>query len=349
MLRLLAVCGLLTIALSMVESEFDFGGDDESVYESLLREQGFSDEDIEAFLQDDRDSKEDLNDDDDEEYVSWEEAKGYDECEEFMWWRKKYGTGKEDDWADKKKQWHENSVQDDDVKEGDVVDEYKYDGSDRRGHYKHRPRRHHKHHGKGGYHGKKKGKGCPKPKPLHAICAEYECPPFEKLNTSGCGFEARKVLSANWVVTPIDVSDMRRGYKEAFWRLFKYINGANDQEARIDMTVPVINRWFLDDDYQVAGAQMAFYISSDFQDDPPTPTDSLVTVDRWEDAITYDRAFGGDRDDPEYYKKQFIYLWKALKKEGITAFPKMSITAGYTRPGWGRQRKEVMLVDNDSM
>ena len=42
----LAVCGLLTVALS-----FDFGGTDEAEYESLLREKGYPEDDIQQFLQ----------------------------------------------------------------------------------------------------------------------------------------------------------------------------------------------------------------------------------------------------------------------------------------------------------
>jgi len=356
MLRLLAVCALLTIALSMLEVDSDSGGDDESALESHLREQGFSEEVIDLMVQAKINSREEIDNDDEEEEdnFSWEEAKGYDECEEFMWWKRKdWGKKdwKDEDLADKKEEWADNVVDDDDVKDDDYeVDQYKFDTGDRRRHHgQHRSHGHHKHHSKHGHDGKKKSKGCPKPKPLSEICGERECPPIERLNISGCGFEARRVLSANWTVTFIDTSDIRRGRKEAFWRLFKYIQGANDRGAKIAMTVPVINKWFLDDNYQVEGAQMAFYIPSAFQANPPTPTDDQVTVETWGDAITYDRAFGGDRDEREYYKKEFMMLWKALKKEKITPYPKMSITAGYTRPGWGRQRKEVMLVDSESM
>merc|ERR1719397_1213609 len=102
----------------------------------------------------------------------------------------------------------------------------------------------------------------------------------------------------------------------------------------------------MDDDYEVVGAEMAFYIPSAFQANPPAPTDDQVRVENWDDAITYDRAFGGNREDEEIYVKQFKMLYKALAKEGITPYSQMSITAGYTRPGWGRQRKEVMLVDS---
>ena len=196
----------------------------------------------------------------------------------------------------------------------------------------------------------KSGPGCPKPKPLREICAKYECPPMEKVDVSGCGFEARKVLSANWTVTSLDItSDMRSGRKDAFWRLFKYISGANDQGAKIAMTVPVITKWYMDDDYEVVGAEMAFYIPSAFQANPPAPTDDQVRVENWGDAITYDRAYGGNSKNPEIYKKEFKKLYAALAKEGITPYTKMSITAGYTRPGWGRQRREMMLVDNSSM
>ena len=51
MLRLLAVCGLLTTVLSILETEFDFGGDNETTLETLLKEQGFSEEEVETILQ----------------------------------------------------------------------------------------------------------------------------------------------------------------------------------------------------------------------------------------------------------------------------------------------------------
>ena len=155
--------------------------------------------------------------------------------------------------------------------------------------------------------------------------------------------------SAKWVVTTIDLTDIKKGYKDALNRLFTYINGANNQGDKMNLTVPFIKKWFLNDKYQVESAQMAIYISSKFQANPPTPTDDLLTVETWADAITYDRAFGADRYDPGYYGKQFKYLWKALAKEDIKPHPKMAITAGYTNPGHGRQRTEVMLVDNSSM
>ena len=51
MLGILVVCGFLTSVLSMMNVDVTFGGVDEISYENSLREQKFSDEDVELFLQ----------------------------------------------------------------------------------------------------------------------------------------------------------------------------------------------------------------------------------------------------------------------------------------------------------
>ena len=51
MLRIFALCGFLTSALSLLNVDVTFGGVDEASYENSLREQKFSDDDIELFLQ----------------------------------------------------------------------------------------------------------------------------------------------------------------------------------------------------------------------------------------------------------------------------------------------------------
>ena len=345
-----------------------------------------------------------------EEYVSWPDAKGYDGCEEFMGWKnkdwRKNKEWKDKDWEDNavdndndneddvvvdddnnvdddggddnknKDGWRGNhghhehhkhhskngssrdsAIDDDNKNENDVVDDDNNvddDGGDEnknndgwRGHHEHH--KSHKHRSKYGSSRGRKSRCSGKPLPLSRVCARHECPKFERLNISGCGFEARKVLSANWTVTPIDTTNITLGYRKAFFRLFKYIRGGNDQEVKIAMTAPVINKWFLDDNYQVVGGEMAFFIPSAFQVNPPIPTGDEVKVDIWDDALTYDRAFGGRRNDPELYTKEFTTLFKALAKEEIAPFTKMVITAGYTRPGWGRQRNEVIYVDSNSM
>ena len=188
----------------------------------------------------------------------------------------------------------------------------------------------------------------PKPKPLEEICGPYECPMFKKVESSGCGFEERIILRANWTVTDIDLTSPY-GYREAYFRLHGYRSGAkNDRGLEMDMAVPVIKKWWMDKDGNILSATMSFYIPADVQSNPPASTDEQLRVEQWDEATIYIRAYGGDRNDPEHLK-QFDLLKTALAKQNLTPYPYMRMTAGFTRPGYGRQRREVILVDNASM
>ena len=186
--------------------------------------------------------------------------------------------------------------------------------------------------------------GCLKPIGIDEICAETGCPPFENVGTGACGFEARKMLSAKWVVTDIDMSDDDNGYPDAFWRIFKYFNKANSLDSRISEGIYLLNRWYVDDDFRIVSAQMAAHIPDDAQENPPLPTDSQVEIVRWDDAITYNRAFGGrNSGGRKNIRRHLRYLRRALKEEGIEWVGGMLMTMEYVRPGCGKQRNEVML------
>ena len=188
-------------------------------------------------------------------------------------------------------------------------------------------------------------------KPIDDICAKYECPRYEKLNSTGCGYETRKIYGATWVGTDLDdITDMEKSNMKAFWKLFRYIRkGANNKKAVMDMTVPVMYKWFLDEKYKLTKGRMHFYIPAAYQQDTPLPTEPGVKLYQFGDAVTYDRAFGGDDVSPERYTEEFMKLYSALSAADITPGVKYSVTLGYTRPGWGDQRMEVMYVDaNDA-
>ena len=188
----------------------------------------------------------------------------------------------------------------------------------------------------------------PKPKPLEKICGPYECPKFEEVESLGCGFEERLTLRANWTVTKIDLNSTN-GYREAYFRLHGYRSGAkNDRGLEMDMAVPVVKNWWMDKEGKILEARMSFYIPAKFQSNPPASTDDQVRVEQWEDAKIYVRAYGGNRKNPEHLK-QFDLLNTALAKANLTPYPYMRMTAGYTRPGYGSQRREVILVDSASM
>ena len=186
------------------------------------------------------------------------------------------------------------------------------------------------------------------PKPLDEICSKYDCPKYEVLPSKGCGYQARRLLSAHWLTTRYTVTkaDSRTEYMKAFWRLFKYINGTNADQLKIDMTVPVINIYYMDQSYNITSAEMCFYLGDAYIDTAsPAPTDPLVRVVKWEDMVVYDRAFGGHWADKNRWEREFRVLENVMKKADVMPNTHTAITAGYTRPGFGRQRNEAMYME----
>ena len=195
-----------------------------------------------------------------------------------------------------------------------------------------------------------KGKGMKwvKPKPFSAICGvDGECPEVEELANRHCGFGIRKLAAAKWVSTYLDESDGEEKYNRAFMRLFSYISGTgNDQGVTIPMTSPVITQTNLDENYQIVGGSMHFCIPTEFQENPPNPTNEDVEIENWDDVIVYYRAFGykGQQVSEDIWKREFGYLALAFADAGLDVVARKSITGTYTQPGVREQRHEAMLV-----
>ena len=184
----------------------------------------------------------------------------------------------------------------------------------------------------------------PKPKPMSEICGhlQYGCVPYKELDPSGCGYAQRILLSGNWTTTYIDMT-AENGYYDAYMRLHGYRKGIKNKIGKfLGMNVPVMKEWRIDSNDKVMNATMSFYIPEPYQSNPPASSDPNVEVEEWPDMVIYSRAYGGNRQDPEHLE-QFVHLKKALAKENIATVPGMRMTAGFTSPRYGSQRREVIL------
>ena len=185
----------------------------------------------------------------------------------------------------------------------------------------------------------------PKPKPLMDICKKSKnpCVPYRSLNTSGCGYGRRFFPPGNWVSTNIDLDAFNR-HQKAFDKLKSYLAGNNSAGAHMDLDVPIIQTWLVNQYDRVGHAMMSFYVPEPYQSNPPESSDNDVEVLMSQNLRIYYRAYGGDIEDEGYYK-QFDLLKRALEKEGIIFDPYVKIKAQYTDPGDGRQRQEAMLIE----
>jgi hypothetical protein len=100
-------------------------------------------------------------------------------------------------------------------------------------------------------------------------------------------YEERIYPPQTWVRTSMRNNSREDCTYPMFWKLFNYISGQNGRQLKIPMTAPVSVLVQPDDD-QCGGAAagdlqttftMAFYIPAPFDQDPPEPNESSVTIE----------------------------------------------------------------------
>ena len=129
-----------------------------------------------------------------------------------------------------------------------------------------------------------------------------------------------------------------------FMKLFRYIQGSNERNAMISMTVPVMTEVRESD--RANNLKMSFYIPDDFQKDPPAPSDPSVFIEKKE-FTAFVRSFGGYPMFFSQYRKQIDGMLKAMARDGVGNEYKKGIFmyAGYDQPWKMFDRlNEVLLM-----
>jgi len=194
----------------------------------------------------------------------------------------------------------------------------------------------------------------------------YEQAPYTVVTTIDETIEVRTYPTANWACTrgTMDYRNQTGGADDGvlgifnyftrdrsqdengrlFWRLFRYIQGENEGNHKIEMTVPVITKMSIADGQLTK--LMCFYIPKLYQTSPPQPTDPLVLIVKTDQFTAIVKRFGG------YIMENALWIRKAeqFKKEiiakGIAGYDFSDFTtAGYDSPMtfWNR-RNEIFFM-----
>ncbi|XP_050163361.1 heme-binding protein 2-like isoform X1 [Myiozetetes cayanensis] len=140
-------------------------------------------------------------------------------------------------------------------------------------------------------------------------------------------YELRQYETAKWVSTVIRGESQKEAMRQGFWKLFHYIQGKNERETKIDMTVPVtclVKSGCTD-------FKISFFVPFEHQDSPPQPTDSDVFVEERKAAAIFVRSFGGFAS-PEKYAEEAEVLARTLRNRGQPFHEDFFYTAGYDSP-----------------
>uniref|UniRef100_A0A3B3SFB1 Heme-binding protein 1 n=1 Tax=Paramormyrops kingsleyae TaxID=1676925 RepID=A0A3B3SFB1_9TELE len=127
-----------------------------------------------------------------------------------------------------------------------------------------------------------------------SFCSESkECLLFD-LVCRTADYEVRHYDPVKWVSTDAEAYFMGVGAAMAFRRLFKYISGANEDGVKMDMTAPVLVK--IPEDrkmWEPAIYTLSFLLPSEYQDNPPNPTNEKLYFTDMPDMKVYVRSYGG--------------------------------------------------------
>ncbi|XP_035036799.1 heme-binding protein 2-like [Hippoglossus stenolepis] len=158
-------------------------------------------------------------------------------------------------------------------------------------------------------------------------------------------FEVRHIESVNWVSTHEMDYSIDTAALKGFKRLYKYINGANQNGTTMDIVTPVVVRVPQKTSWEMGVYIVHLLLPAEYQDNPPTPTDDNVYILRSPDMNLYIRSYDGwltaksDNDTAQSLASDLDSVGANYKKNfhfANTYSSPLSLTS---------RRSEVMFVD----
>lgn len=151
-----------------------------------------------------------------------------------------------------------------------------------------------------------------------------------------------------WVSTSVTGSNYKQVGRTAFWRLFRYIQGNNEEKMKINMTVPVTmqiqpdteSESFSKNDYT-----MSFFVPFKHQKDAPVPSAEDVQLTDVQPFCAYVRVYR-NRSNIRMIEDNYKALVKDLQTNGLgdDFYTDMIYYAGYNDPKDKNQHNEIWLV-----
>lgn len=165
------------------------------------------------------------------------------------------------------------------------------------------------------------------------FCHDLDCPRYTVAeNLTDLGVELRRYPAAKWASTVVEGVGYDKAVATAFWRLFKYISGANMPSVKVEMAAPVTVR--------VAAGKgpacknsftVSFFIPFAHQASPPAPSDEAVFIESRPALDVYVSSFGGWARGSTYLSRAADAA-DALRGAGVEIDEAFFFTAGYDSP-----------------
>ncbi|KAK2541411.1 hypothetical protein Q9966_003975 [Columba livia] len=121
------------------------------------------------------------------------------------------------------------------------------------------------------------------------LSLDLQSPRWSSVETMVKDYELHQYETAKWVSTVIQGETQKEAMCQGFWKLFHYIQGKNEKEMKIDMTLPVTCLI----KSGCADFKISFFMPFEHQDSLPQPTNLYVFIKGRKAAAVFVRSFGG--------------------------------------------------------
>ncbi|KAI9544142.1 hypothetical protein NQZ68_005192 [Dissostichus eleginoides] len=164
----------------------------------------------------------------------------------------------------------------------------------------------------------------------------------------GQDYEIRTYLATNWVSTTLSDMEWDAALSAGFRKLFKYIQGNNQNKVKVEMTAPVSCR--VDPGAGPACESqftVSFYIPEEHQAAPPQPSDPDVFVEHRKEFTAYVRTYGGFSNE-KIKREELLKLIESLKRDAVQYVDHPFYVAGYDSPfKLTNRRNEVWILKKE--
>ncbi|XP_062858368.1 heme-binding protein 2 [Trichomycterus rosablanca] len=181
-----------------------------------------------------------------------------------------------------------------------------------------------------------------------AVFGGLENPKFTPQESKGQDYEVRTYHTTQWVSTSVTEMEEDKALSSGFMRLFKYIQGNNEKNAKIDMTAPVtclINPG--EGPACESTFTVSFYVPEEHQAEPPKPTTPEIFIENRKEFTVFVRTFGGFANS-QNTRDELLKLIESLKRDGMSFKESPYYRVGYDSPfKLINRRNEVWLIKQE--
>lgn len=163
-----------------------------------------------------------------------------------------------------------------------------------------------------------------------------------------CGdvlYEKRHYEKAHWACITVHEDTYEQSICYGFMKLMRYICQQNSSGSYLGMTIPILTVIRTDENHSVLSRDVtvAYYLPTEYQAQPPLPSDIEISIEEWPATIVYTRSFTGATNEVTIINE--ISTMAEMLDSPATHVNDSFIVAGYTNPAVANRQNEIWFLE----